>query len=699
MSAREPLVYIIIPNWNGSSLLKECIRSIKEKTNYSNYRVLVVDDYSNDDSVYMVEHEFPDVELIRNETNLGFPVSVNRGINQALSKGADFIFLLNNDTKIIQEDWLDKLLTTASSNPSIGLVGCKLLYPDRRINFGGARMELYGPLDYGKGSLDWGQYDFEGEVQLLSGAALLIKKEVVKKIGVLDEGYSPGYFEESDYCIRARKAGFSVIYNPKVIIVHYEGRSWRRIPLARFYAFHKNYIRFQLIHFPLKLIIRSIPFHFLKLFSMLKSSNGETSSFRKRAEIIRLFMKAYFDNLNLLRDIILRRKEGVSNFYDDNILHISRAVEWLMHSCLINSKNELNGSFRKGLDPKDESQYFVYTEANGYGIKLLLNLWRWTGIEKYLQLANKAASFVMRAQYLGEDQKAYGAFAYSYNIKKQKWLWDLYTFDTMICASALLDLYKESIISNEELLIAAEKAVMWAIYQAQCPDGSFRACYSLENHLFKPIKTWFGDQGCLHTKNAMALLKLYEAKSNELALKAAIKLLDWALTLQLEDGMFRARANEDYAFTHAHCYAIEGLLYAYSKLKHEKYLESALRGSEWLLKVQVQNGGLPEFFRKPMLRKRIANDATAQAIRIWLALYKLTGDKKYLDHAKKACEYLRRQQCLRSWNYKTIGGFYHTNQRWRKAQYAWDTMFALHALYLVERIERMNFNEIIIEFF
>ena len=130
----NPEVCIIILNWNGKELLKDCLSSLLKLTGYPNYKVIVVDNGSTDGSLEYVKKNFPQVDVLPLDKNYGFAKGNNKGIKYALKKYKPrYILLLNNDTKIIQRDWLTKLVETAESDKKIGIVVPKLIYTDGRI--------------------------------------------------------------------------------------------------------------------------------------------------------------------------------------------------------------------------------------------------------------------------------------------------------------------------------------------------------------------------------------------------------------------------------------------------------------------------------------------------------------------------------------------------------------------------------------
>lgn len=217
----KPLVYIIVLTWNGKKDTLECLNSLK-KVSYNNLKVLVVDNASSDGTQEEVQKQFPDVEYILNPTNLRFAHGNNVGIKYALTKGADYILLLNNDTTVA-DNFLDELVTTASRNSNIGIVGPKMCYysDPERIWYAGGKIEWWkGWISHiGVRELDNGQYDQTKETDFVSGCSILVKRDVIEKVGLLDTAYYI-YGEDVDWCIRASHAGYKIMFEPKAKIWH-----------------------------------------------------------------------------------------------------------------------------------------------------------------------------------------------------------------------------------------------------------------------------------------------------------------------------------------------------------------------------------------------------------------------------------------------------------------------------------------------
>lgn len=220
----RPKVDIIILNWNGWRDTLECLESIK-KINYQNYRTIIVDNGSTNESVEKISgciRELENFELLAQKENLGFSGGNNLGIKHALANGADYVLLLNNDTTV-DENFLNELISAAEQSKTAGLLGPKIYFYNnpKTIWFAGGKISPYAikGTHIGLNETDNGQYDALKKVDYLTGCCLLIKKETVDKIGFLDENYFL-YYEDTDYSWRARRAGLDCLFVPQAKIWH-----------------------------------------------------------------------------------------------------------------------------------------------------------------------------------------------------------------------------------------------------------------------------------------------------------------------------------------------------------------------------------------------------------------------------------------------------------------------------------------------
>src|SRR3972149_11394107 len=223
-----PKVFIIILNWNGKDDTLTCLDSV-QKLNYPNYHVIVVDNGSTDGSADAIRGRYSSVSwltMIENGSNLGYTGGNNVGIRHALEHGAEYVWLLNNDT-LVEPDSLDVLIRVGEENPSAGVLGPKVLcYPDTHLLYSrGERHSLW----FNRRTVDIGEIDRKDDVEprqvdYVVGGARLVSREFVERVGFFDETFF-AYFEEIDWCFRGRKAGYDVLYVPDAVIYHKGGAS------------------------------------------------------------------------------------------------------------------------------------------------------------------------------------------------------------------------------------------------------------------------------------------------------------------------------------------------------------------------------------------------------------------------------------------------------------------------------------------
>ncbi len=215
-------VAIILVNWNGATDTIACIQSLQTIVSPS-YELIVVDNGSTDDSISQLKAYFSELTLIESKTNLGFAGGNNLGLNYALAKDFTQILLLNNDT-LVSETFIQNLITVAETNPRYGILSPTILtYPSEKIWYAGGKIDW---LRSGGYHFNMGQ-DFDPvsltkpaqTCSFLSGCCMLIKREVIEQVGLLDPDYFL-YMEDADYCVRVTRAGYELVYVPASKIWH-----------------------------------------------------------------------------------------------------------------------------------------------------------------------------------------------------------------------------------------------------------------------------------------------------------------------------------------------------------------------------------------------------------------------------------------------------------------------------------------------
>ncbi len=214
----QPEVSIIIAAYNNWNYTFTCLKSIRENTE-GDYEVIVVDDASSDETPQLLS-KVRNIGLVRNQVNVGFLESCNRGARAA--RGRHLLFL-NNDT-IVVENWLTSLLAVGGRD-DVGAVGSKLIYPNGVLQEAGGIIWNNGSgFNYGRGDDSRKpEYNYVRDVDYCSGASLMAKRELFEEIGGFDTRFKPGYYEDSDFCLSLRDLGYRVLYQPASVVVHFEG--------------------------------------------------------------------------------------------------------------------------------------------------------------------------------------------------------------------------------------------------------------------------------------------------------------------------------------------------------------------------------------------------------------------------------------------------------------------------------------------
>ena len=217
-----PTVSIIIPCYNQIAYTYACLKSILEHTTDVSYEVIIADDVSTDATANLSRYA-SGLVICRNKKNQGFLLNCNHAAKKARGK---YIFFLNNDTQVTP-GWLSSLVKLIESDPTIGMVGSKLVYPDGRLQEAGGIIWSdgsgwnYGRLD----NPDKADYNYVKDVDYISGAAIMLSKKLWEQIGGFDTRFAPAYYEDTDLAFEVRKAGYRVVYQPLSKVIHFEGIS------------------------------------------------------------------------------------------------------------------------------------------------------------------------------------------------------------------------------------------------------------------------------------------------------------------------------------------------------------------------------------------------------------------------------------------------------------------------------------------
>lgn len=296
MIQSEPLVSIITINYNDAQVTKDMLKSLRGLS-YSNYEVIVVDNASPNENPDSIKKEYPEVHLLKSEVNLGFAGGNNLGVKA--SKG-EFLLFINNDT-IVPENFIQPLVKTLQEDKSIGMVSPKIKFhwDDSLIQYAG-----YTPMNHwtirnnsiGYHEKDSGLYDVPSETASIHGAAMMVPKNVLEKVGMMTEIYFL-YYEEHDWAEMIKRAGYKIYYQPKSYILHKESLATGKFSPLKTYYIARNRIVFARRNFkPLQLVVSL-------LFQAVVSIPKNTLSFLIKREFqhLRAFWRAIFWNLTNYR--------------------------------------------------------------------------------------------------------------------------------------------------------------------------------------------------------------------------------------------------------------------------------------------------------------------------------------------------------------------------------------------------------------
>ncbi len=252
-------VTVVIVNWNTRDELAMCLDSLLAQQGVEN-EIIVVDNASCDGSVEMVQTNYPSVKLIANKSNLGFGAAQNQGIEQSSGR---YVFALNPDVVFPTTDILAKMVKFADEHPDYGLIGPRIENPDGTLHFSARRFPTLGTGVFRRTPIgrlfpnnryvreyilsDW-DHNEPREVDWLSGAALLVRRDMLDEIGLFDTRFYM-YCEDVDLAYRAKQCGWKAVYYPAVTVIHRIGAASDKAPFRMIYHFHRSMFRFYLKHY------------------------------------------------------------------------------------------------------------------------------------------------------------------------------------------------------------------------------------------------------------------------------------------------------------------------------------------------------------------------------------------------------------------------------------------------------------------
>ena len=357
------------------------------------------------------------------------------------------------------------------------------------------------------------------------------------------------------------------------------------------------------------------------------------------------------------------------------------AKRWLMNSGIQNIDNSQpeSGSINAWFDPELKKYSFAYSEITGYGITAFIFLNR---IFHEARLIEKA---IMAAEWLQNNSvhSKIKGYRCRFDLEKKEFSPEnVCSFDNAMCLNGIVNLYKET--KKSKYLDEGRRIADFLIEKMQKPDGSFHVRFDgLTCEPVHSYKTWSTQSGSFHAKNAIGLLNLFSITQEKKYKEAAIKIAEWARNLQQDDGRFITHMKEGFTHAHPHCYSVEAMFAIGILCGRKDFIDSAVKGAEFLMSMQLESGGISCFYNGEMLPYERA-DALAQTIRLWIigAKYGLKLDNKKIEAA------VSRLKSFHRGNYeaKEVKGcfVYGYDEEGKKLEHAnsWVTMFSLQSLYM-----------------
>ena len=315
------MISIVIPNYNGYKHLSGCFNTIRKQT-FRDYKIILVDNASTDESVIFIEKNYPQTHIIKLNYNSGFAKAVNIGIKESLSDNdIKYILLLNNDVEC-HPNFIEELLK-GFKTMEIGSVACKMLnfYDRKIIDDTGDFVKLKNhPFTRGQGEEDSGQYD---KPEFIFGActgAALYRREVFEKIGLFDEDFF-AYYEDVDISFRMQIYGFKCYYNPKSICFHKRGATTGKEPSFYIYLLEKNIVTLRIKNYPISILIKyNIYFIIARVWRLLKYIREGSYSYFISG--LKGYLKGLIDTPKSIRKRMkIQKSRKVTNDYMKRILN------------------------------------------------------------------------------------------------------------------------------------------------------------------------------------------------------------------------------------------------------------------------------------------------------------------------------------------------------------------------------------------
>ncbi len=354
----------------------------------------------------------------------------------------------------------------------------------------------------------------------------------------------------------------------------------------------------------------------------------------------------------------------------------------MLSSGIQNTSGQHKGGFNAWYDPVTKQYPFIYSEITGYGISALLYLNTIKPYKVLVERAHTAAKWLKQRAFY-KTKSVLCRYYYSTQLFTPR----LCTFDAGMCLKALTSLYRQT--HKKAYLEWSMNIGDWLVHEMQKEDGSVYARDLLEEkRLQDNDPPWSAQSGSFHAKNAIGLLHLGSLTANSVYIESADKLCRWALKMQLKNGRFITSAGDGNTFLQPHCYSVEGILCTGIFLRKRKYIDSAVKGTKWIMNHQLANGGFPAYYSQSTGRFSTAEsaDMSAQVIRLLLFLAELGELEIDISNMENAVNRLFDFQYMDKKDARAHGGFL-AGSAWfrndpKQHVNSWVTMFVLQAVHM-----------------
>jgi len=297
-------VLVLIVNWNNYIDTKECLESLAQLTS-DNYQVMLVDNGSGDNSSQLLREEFPEIQLVNLEENLGFAGGNNVGLEYALKEEFPFILLLNNDTIVQDGDFLDKLVQALEEEQSVGAVGPAVEQTDGITQLSILPYPNLGNTVVNTLGLYQPNHNMRQYVDSIAGCCVLLRREAIEQAGLLDENYFM-YGEETEWFFRIRKKGWKILFLPIDSIIHKGGTSSKKIDDKEIYIERRANVIYTLVKGKQKLqavFVAALMVFVLSIRLVLSAMGGRENRGPYQASMIDELIKVFRQKWQLAKNL------------------------------------------------------------------------------------------------------------------------------------------------------------------------------------------------------------------------------------------------------------------------------------------------------------------------------------------------------------------------------------------------------------